>query len=452
MKKNSIRIFFLLALLVGQLSATAQTGSIKQVPQLLGKNAIVREWDNGWSVAFAQDLSGDGCFVLLDPALNTARTASLPSHVLVTDFRVHDDSVFCIGTLQLGGIDRALVGFFDIQQLFYGGGGIHYGQFYNGNHPDYSLITIPRRMDVYEHDGITHIAFVGDCELDPFTGFVPRTTVCDIYYDGIAWQCNYYFNKPGNEVYTDIVASDSYVAAVARDTNNTKCYVDVYYPSGDFPTTPLLTGGIFTLMGEPPVGAIRVEELSPDVFALAYQYKNSTYAGSTMMRFKVDNTIPTLNILGSYTTPHGPSSIYNTSWESKQLRYDAPSSKLMFLQKTSSSVLPTLEYIQCLYDISALGTGVEDFLYYPGYAWHRMDLLSTASYQKTGEDLGGLLVVENNDFNHIDCMTLNTLNFSPSPVTVTTERKDEYEDPDPVITYGYHIPTIQLHPFVLICD
>ena len=68
MKKNSIRIFFLLALLVGQLSATAQTGSIKQVPQLLGKNAIVREWYNGWSVAFAQDLSGNGCFVLLDQA------------------------------------------------------------------------------------------------------------------------------------------------------------------------------------------------------------------------------------------------------------------------------------------------------------------------------------------------------------------------------------------------
>ena len=436
------------------LTAMGQTNTIMKSPLQEGKFSIIREWKNGWSVLFAREISGNSYFALWRSGYNTARTASIPSNTLITDFRVHNDSVFYIGTYtDAGGTHYGFAGFFDIPQMFYGGDAIYYDVISTMTYPEYVQTTIPRRMDLYEKSGITHIVFVGECELHPTPGAYHRSTVYDIYYSGSNWVCNFYFNKDGNEYYTDIVASNSYVVAVARDTNYTKCYVDVYYPSGAISYTPLIPNYTLVLTDEPPVSDICLEALSSDVFAMAYQYKNTVLAGSTIKTFQVDNIIPTISILDSYTTPHGLGSLFNNGWEARQLRFDSFSNTLLFLQKTSYTSVPTSESILCQYDMATLGSGIELFSFNTGYDWFRIDILQTINYQKIGEDISGILSIEKqSSATSTGCLTIETLNYSPSITSVTLENKYGRELYANNNISGVVYPTIGVIPMELICE
>ncbi|MBO4600216.1 MAG: hypothetical protein J5641_05710 [Bacteroidales bacterium] len=378
-------------------------------------------------------------------------TASLPANVLVTDFRIYHDSVFCIGTqLSNDGMHTGLAGTFDIHQLFAGTGGINYVRFPATCMMGDAQITIPRRMDLYRLNGVTHIAFVGDCELYPVAGVYHRTTVCDIYRAGNTWFGEFYYNKDGDEYYTDIVTSDNYVVAVARDTHNTICYVDAFYPSGHFPSTPLFPNSTWVLADEPPIGYIRVEALSSDVFALVYQYKNGTNAGSTMKRFNVSSA--SINVVDSYTTPHGAAALYNNGWSANQLIFDASRNRLLFLQKTSSTAFPTNESILSQYDLATLSLGIENYSYYTEYTWNRIDLLSAGYYKKIGLTPEENLALLKEYYNcGTSCLNRGYLTYNKSVTTASIAQRNEYNAGLQLIGDDY-MPVIRMIGIEPVCE
>ena len=380
---------------------TAQTDIVARQANLVGKESIIREWHNDFSVAFVIDQSSNGYFALITPSLTIIKTAKIPSGDLITDFRIHNDSVFFCGSRPIGsspfpsGMPQGFVGCFDIQHLFSGFDLFNYYLF----PPTVSLgdhyITVPQRMDLYQVGGTTHIALVSKCELYPMMGIYHRTTLCDVACTVNGWLCNYYYNKDGIEYYTDIVTNPNYVVAVARDTLFKKCYIDVFFANGQFVSNPLLANYTFVLTDEPPIGDIRVDFIADDRFVLAYQYKNSSHVGSTIKIFHIDPYTSTILIDGSYVTPHIPTPLYGGGWAAVQLMSDVATNSLFFLQHSQTPFATPNESLLCRYDLSALASGivVESLLYTPGFLWQRADLLSGTHIRQIGRNSWNELIV-----------------------------------------------------------
>ena len=302
----------------------AQTDIMALQANLLGKESIIREWRDDFSVAFVIDPSGDGYFALINPGLTTIKTAKIPSGDLITDFRIHNDSVFFCGSRRTSvtypsGMPQGFVGCFDIQQVFSDADPLNYYLFPYTNYPGDHYITVPQRMDLYQVGSTTHIALVSKCELYPMMGVDHRTTLCDVACPVNGWSYYFFFNKDGIEYYTDIVTNPNYVVAVARDTLFQKCFIDVFFANGQFVSNPLLPNNTFVLTDVPPIDDIRVDYIAEDKFVLAYQYKNSSHAESSTKAFHIDPYTSTILIGDSYATPHSPTPLHGGEWVARDM-------------------------------------------------------------------------------------------------------------------------------------
>ena len=427
---------------------------------LAGSESIIREWRNDISVAFVLDPSSDGYFALIDPGLVSIKTAKIPSGDLITDFRIHNDSVFFCGNRSTSSfpfpssMPQGFVGCFDIQSLFNGADPLNYYLFPYTYDPGDHYITVPQRMDLYQVGGTTHIALVSKCELHPMMGVYHRTTLCDVACTVNGWSYYYYYNKDGIEYYTDIVTSPNYVVAVARDTLFQKCYIDVFLANGQFVSNPLLPYNTFVLTDEPPIGDIRVDYIAEDKFVLAYQYKNSSHAGSTIKIFHIDPYTSTILIDGSYVTPHIPAPLYGGGWAAVQLKTDVATNSLFFLQHSQTSFATPNESLLCRYDLSALASGVESLLFTTNLQWQRVDLLSGTHIRQIGQNSWGELIVMENTYTGAysgSCMTTNTLLYNDSYPTTSLEKRDVNDKNHP-LSRTREYPILQDHPLEHFCE
>lgn len=320
MNTKSLLIILLLAT---SIRTTAQMDIVALQASLAGSESIIREWRNDISVAFVLDPSSDGYFALIDPGLVSIKTAKIPSGDLITDFRIHNDSVFFCGNRSTSSfpfpssMPQGFVGCFDIQQLFSDADPLNYYLFPYTYDPGDHYITVPQRMDLYQVGGTTHIALVSKCELHPMMGVYHRTTLCDVACTVNGWSYYYFYNKDGIEYYTDIVTNPNYVVAVARDTLFQKCFIDVFFANGQFVSNPLHPNNTFVLTDVPPIGDIRVDFIAEDKFVLAYQYKNSSHAESSTKVFHIDPYTSTILIDDSYATPHSPTPLHGGEWAAR---------------------------------------------------------------------------------------------------------------------------------------
>ena len=436
----------------------AQTDIMALQANLLGKESIIREWRDDFSVVFVLDPSGDGYFALINPGLTTIKTAKIPSGDLITDFRIHNDSVFFCGSRRTSvsypsGMPQGFVGCFDIQQVFNDADLLNYYLFPYTNSPGDHYITVPQRMDLYQVGSTTHIALVSKCELYPMMGVDHRTTLCDVACPVNGWSYNFFFNKDGIEYYTDIVTNPNYVVAVARDTLFQKCFIDVFHANGQFVSNPLLPNNTFVLTDVPPIDDIRVDFITDDKFVLAYQYKNSSHAGSTIKIFHIDPYTSTILIDGSYVTPHIPAPLYGGGWAAVQLMSDVATNSLFFLQHSQTSFATPNESLLCRYDLSALTSGVESLLYTTGLQWQRADFLSGTHIRQIGQNSVGELIVMELTYTGAysgNCMTPNTLLYDDSYPTTSLEKRD-VNDNNHSLSLTREYPILQDHPLENFC-
>ena len=193
----------------------AQNGMVLKTHELPSHNTLIRVWNNDLSIGYADDMQ-QGCFFLEDIANKHLTVIRLFDHVLVSDFRVHDNKVFFCGSFE-GFPKRGVVGWFDINAVFYGTGSVYYGVFPTPSSSSYEVRRFTR-MDVFEHAGYVHMALIGKLEMSGVS--TTLTTVCDVYYSGSSWVAYYNIGPtdPGYLIYTDIEANDQQVVAAAKDT------------------------------------------------------------------------------------------------------------------------------------------------------------------------------------------------------------------------------------------
>lgn len=401
MKRKRISLLILSACLLWAWAGMAQNSDIRGTNEMLGKYSLVREWKNGFSVAFALDNEGAGYFVLDDPATNSLTTAKLPATMIVTDFRVHNDSVFFCGhTPNRGsGVGVGCVGVFDIQRLFAGLGGITLGTL--PAVPDYYglKITRPERMDVYEN-GRTHIVLVGEAEASDASGIRPRTTVCDAYLNGTRWNVGFYLNKAEDRIYTDIAANNQYVVAVGTDTAGLHSFAEAFFVSTNILTTPLSSGTLFYVNGETPISDVLVDDVMGERFVMAYQCKVGGGCGSTVKFFDIASALSTLSMAHSAFAIHGPDSTVSARWRVADLLCNPASEYVMLLQDTRIGAMPSVESVISSYRLGTLSPITHPYYYASSNYWNNIDNSYDPYYHLVGMDGLGNLRLYRDKLNH----------------------------------------------------
>ena len=227
----------------------------------------------------------------------------------------------------------------------------------------------------------------------------------------------------------------------------------MFFANGQFVSNPLLPNNTFVLTDVPPIDDIRVDYIAEDKFVLAYQYKNSSHAGSTIKIFHIDPYTSTILIDGSYVTPHIPSPLYSGGWAAVQLMSDVATNSLFFLQHSQTSFATPNESLLCRYDLGALPLGVESLLYTSKLQWQRADFLSGTHIRQIGQNSVGELIVMELTYTGAysgNCMTPNTLLYDDSYPTTSLEKRD-VNDNNHLLPLTREYPILQDHPLENFC-
>ena len=354
-------------------------------------NMLVRDWRSGYVVGYMEDLSGNGYFFLKDYN-PIAQVAALPSGIVVTDFRIMNDSIFFCGRIR--GEEIGIVGFAYISWLFAGNGAVKYGKLIPLTSSISSDNILPKKMDVYTYNGITAIAFVG--EMVPYmpsmgTRIVTTTVGC-AYYDGTDWNIDYYRNTTGDMEFIDVAASSSYVVAMAKSSLSTAPYAHVFRLSHDIVSSPLSPGNAFQITGNVPLGDIVLEDISATDFVLAYHCNVGGIATTELQQFRVDPTTQTVSVQLTLLVPHGAAIPYTSAWAMKQLRFDGSSMRILLLQDAATTMMPTGESTVFSYSYSGVVSGYVDVFFIPGVVNDRIDTKIAGGYWAIGNG-GGVLTL-----------------------------------------------------------
>lgn len=335
MRKLILIIVVPMLLLTGR--TWGQVETIRNTTALVGKYSIVREWKTGVSIVYTQTSSTKGYFMLEDENSPTTLVADMDTNIRIYDYEIVDKSVYFCGTLEQNGQHFAIVGRFDIGELFYGGGGYDYGIFNNpvSMYGASCQMTCAWRMDAYRYNDTVHIVAVGSADLTSSMETVTITTVIDAINNGTTWTGYMLSNKwYENQYYTDIVATDNYVTAVATYYNNTghNCFIKTFYKSWNIIYTPVNSNVTKQIVHGVPEGKILVEALGGDTCAVYYHYVYGNEGGSTLKVIEITPTLSTANVLyATHLTQSTDSSVGN-AWQLRDIRYNDSSRHLFVLQ------------------------------------------------------------------------------------------------------------------------
>lgn len=326
------RFFSTILLLFFAVGSVYSQNSIRHSVAYSGKNAIVRQMNNNVAIAYSQE-ENQGYF-LYDNYGVEFRYATMLPNCRVYDFEIYNDTVFFCGKYDNAGDVKGIFGFFDINEVFFNSGYI------SGIYCNYSISapslasydlrpTIPWRMDVFSK-GCTHIAAVGACYQK---GILPdpieSTAVYDVYYDGSTWHCEAFSHK-SYEYYTDIVATEHYIVAVAKDESYDKCYIRLFNKISGFLSSPV-SNQLIDVVDDTPIGKVIVDALEVDTFAVSNFYFNSTEAGVGVKRFAVTSTSPYVSLVNSIHIPLNTLPSVSSTWNLRDIRYNNNQRKLALL-------------------------------------------------------------------------------------------------------------------------
>lgn len=356
----------------------AQNGMVLKTHELPSHNSLIRAWNNNLSIGYADDMQ-QGCFFLEDIANKHLTVIRLFDQVLVSDFRVYGNRVFFCGSFE-GIPKRGVVGWFDINAVFYGTGSVYYGVFPPLSSSSYGMRRFTR-MDVFEHAGNVHMALIGKLEMSGVS--TTLTTVCDVYYSGSSWVAYYNIGPtdPGYLIYTDIAASDRYVVAAAKKSNSHYYMVSIYTKSNNFLSTPLSTGTKYRLFGDTPLDDLLIEDVRPDAFVLAHYYDSLSLAGTEFELFNIaSNTIVPQQY---WQVSHGVNAA-NLGGKLLSLHYDYSRQRLLLLHSARCNQYSGIENTVIEHDIYSIPASFVKGSFIHGVEMNGLDEMPNGHHQTIG--------------------------------------------------------------------
>ena len=196
--KRIVLIFFLL---VATLATHAQVREFQIGAQ---GNSIVRSVGKDSVLVYTEVSPTEAYFLLYkDGDIMAQAFQLLPGeYVQVRDVRIHDGkTVYFCGTRGGGflSIPYAVVGRFDIDDVFSGTGSVEWGIFQWVPYSSTLFVTDMTRLDLFEYQDTVRMAMVGKTVYDwevPLQG----TTVASAWFDGSNWQLNMELDNPDEKV------------------------------------------------------------------------------------------------------------------------------------------------------------------------------------------------------------------------------------------------------------
>lgn len=362
----------------------------KHSPDLAGNRALIREWVYLNTISYVETKSGKKYFVLEDPALSTASAALVPDGITVNDMDIYAEYLYFCGTYTKDGNTEGIVGIFNIPNLY------SWGQPYYILKLDWQNILPGTNIRMHKplKVGCTlesspygiHIPVVGEIEVKDNAGNITlQTGVCSacINHYLTQWDYGYYCTPDPNIVFTDITRTKNHFVAVGRNAASNHTLVKIFDAAHPFTHHP--TGSdIYEVADSITVGDVLVTPLLGDTFALVNYYQGYTTAGSTIKKFDVT----TMNCTLSYKLQQSLSPVVSSSWNLREIQYDAINNQILVLQDMDYPIGSTIAPTVCEYD---LATPSNPGMYtLQGYSAYGMGAWSTGGFHTVGDDSGML--------------------------------------------------------------
>ena len=204
--------FALLPALIGKVSA--QTNIVEINSTMTSKGSIVREYSRNLYLVY----NSDGylfSFNLIDVSTGVCNTFYLPS-LSVNDFEITDDTAYFCGNIGA----NVVVGWFDIQNLFYNGGvmsctivptNLSCGVYTSCTENILSL----DKLEIIEYaDGFNHIVMIG--KATSTISSTVNTCIAELYHNGYEHKLAYQVEHLGIFGYDDIAITREEVIVIGH--------------------------------------------------------------------------------------------------------------------------------------------------------------------------------------------------------------------------------------------
>ena len=388
MKDIAIKTFVLFLLLLPLCTARGQS-LVSQIPENESDTSIVRYWKNDISIVYACNREfKDKHFLLVDEGVSTVLSISVPEYVKVNDFRILHDSVFVVGHTTLTGSPMGLFACFDIQDFYNGTGNYRWMVTLQTSMPDcyggccQNQIYDVTRLAVFDSSGYTKMAYIAKNYVDVPTD--SRIGVgCATYWGG-TWKNIIIYNKHGKEDYTDIIATQNYVVAVARNNVDSLLALRVY-PKSSFLTPTWVTPppnrwGYYAITTGQKYSDLKVDDtvmataLDNDDFAVAYHYTDSPQEGLAVKTFDISGGLATLQQALNAQVVRQPTS----KWKMRDVRYSPTQQRLMVLNDFDGG-MGSQASIVYKFPLPTLATGTYHGRYLNNYNFQALDIFGNAS-------------------------------------------------------------------------
>lgn len=217
-------VLLLASLLMPIISLMAQTEIYEVTNIATPKASIIKDWQNQKQIAYIES-SAHG-FMIVDLNNTNLLLADLPNSIEVSDFEIYKQWVFFCGRNTSSNV--GMFGYFDINDLFYGGGSYHY--FDLNSSSSYPLLRT-LKMDLFPvSDGI-HLILAGEtycstCQVLNVRSFVDvpfklSTMIPSGSIKGIT-------ELSGIEYYDDVVITDNYVVSIGHKHQSEGIYFRLF--------------------------------------------------------------------------------------------------------------------------------------------------------------------------------------------------------------------------------
>lgn len=344
------------------------------------------------------------------------------------------------------------MGWFSIYELFYSGGAYHYSAFLYSTSGATNLtcqMIRPERMAVYRHNNTVHIAAIGKSRIEYHN---PRTSIMDVRRVANDWTGHMYYNKDGEEYYTDISATDIYVIAAACDSNHTGCHLHLFSQSASTLQSPLFPGYLLQVNDDISEGIILAKALDYDNFAIANYFRNSTNAGSTVKILSIASSPSNVNLIESAHYIQSAGTSISSSCKLQDIGFCSPNHSLYLLQDMdypiSSSPVSSVNIYNTLPSLAYVSLNWTAQYNYSIDQYRGQGLITSGDFAR-----GRLTLHRTTTLSNLQCSSValsSTINNTPY-VALSMEGSDDSAEIYHNCLYGTYTPIIRKTPKTIIC-